>query len=100
MSYGPPEECGDCGGPLPASWTGEDPYRCDDCREPAVGDRVRLTAPMLNPGSEVIPDEGMPAGCEGTIDWIGTVGGQIGVRWDNGRRLLLLADTDGFEVLR
>lgn len=27
-----PEECYECGGPLPDSWTGEDPMLCDDCK--------------------------------------------------------------------
>lgn len=71
----------------------------DDCVDVSLGDRVRLTAPMLNPGHPIIPDEHMPAGSEGTVDWLGHCG-QIGVRWDGGRRLMLLIGVDQFEVIR
>jgi hypothetical protein len=57
-----------------------------------IGDRVRLTGPMRND-----PDP-VPVGTEGTVDWIGMTAVQVcGVKWDNGRRLILL-DCDPFEV--
>lgn len=59
----------------------------------AVGDRVRLTAPMRDD----YPPPGLPAGLEGTVDYVGE--SQIGVQWDNGRRLHLLPDVDSFEVI-
>ena len=63
-----------------------------------VGDRVRLTA--------LVPDDypppGLPAGLTGTVRWVGDWKGeytrQIGVHWDNGRSLNLLAG-DSFEVI-
>lgn len=51
-----------------------------------IGDRVRLTAPVIDP----YPPPGLPAGLEGTVTWIGEGGYQISVDWDNGRRLMLL----------
>ena len=65
-----------------------------------VGDRIRLTAPVRDNW----PPEGLPAGLEGTVDHVNTacgadIGYQIGVAWDNGRRLMLLAH-DEFEVIR
>jgi hypothetical protein len=63
-----------------------------------VGDRIRLTAPV----KDDYPPEGLPAGLEGTVDhigqWASELTRQIGVRWDNGRRLMLLPG-DEFEVL-
>jgi hypothetical protein len=63
-----------------------------------VGDRVRLTAPL----HDDYPPPGLRSGLEGTVDWVGqwtsVLTRQIGVRWDNGRRLMLL-DGDRFEVL-
>jgi len=45
----------------------------------------------------------IPVGTEGTVDWVNTweskLTEQVGVAWDNGRRLLLLGD-DPFEILR
>jgi hypothetical protein len=68
-----------------------------------VGDRVRLTAPMRNPDSELIPVEAVPVGTEGSVKWINTacgvdIGYQIYVEWDNGSTLDLLPG-DGFEVI-
>jgi hypothetical protein len=64
-----------------------------------VGDRIRLTAPV----ADDYPPPGLPAGLEGTVDWVGQwtseVTRQVGVRWDNGRRLLLLVPPDQFEVI-
>lgn len=64
----------------------------------AVGDRIRLTAPVV----DHYPPPGLPAGLEGTVTWIGQwtteYTKQISVDWDNGRRLLLLP-CDQFEVL-
>lgn len=62
---------------------------------PALGDRVRVTGPMDDP-------DPMPVGSEGTVDWVGQWTShytrQIGVKWDNGRTLLLLAE-DPFEIV-
>lgn len=63
-----------------------------------VGDRVRLTAPV----PDEYPPPGLPAGLEGLVTWVGEWGSeltrQVGVQWDNGRRLILLEE-DHFEVL-
>lgn len=67
--------------------------------KPQVNDRIRVLAPLVNPGSEMIPVEDVPVGAEGTVDWIGMTAGQVcGVKFDNGARLILL-DTDKFEVI-
>ena len=64
--------------------------------KPQQGDRVRLTAPM----ADNYPPPGLPAGLEGTVTWVGQWTAdytrQVGVEWDNGRRLMLLADVDHF----
>lgn len=64
-----------------------------------IGDRVRLTAPM----HDDYPPPGLPAGLEGTVNWIGQWVSretrQIGVMWDNGRQLMLLPDVDRFEMI-
>jgi len=63
--------------------------------KPALGDRVRVTGPMDDP-------DPMPVGSEGTVDWVGQWNShytrQVGVKWDNGRTLLLLAE-DPFEIV-
>ena len=63
-----------------------------------IGDRIRLTAPV----PDEYPPPGLPAGLEGTVDWVGQWTSeytrQVGVEWDNGRRLVLL-DGDEFEVI-
>jgi len=61
---------------------------------PDVGDRVRLTAPMDDPYPVAV-------GTEGTIDWVSLGGSmpQIGVKWDDGRSLMLLPGIDAFEIL-
>lgn len=63
-----------------------------------VGQRVRLTAAV----PDEFPPPGLPAGLEGTVTWVGQWTNeytrQIGVKWDNGRTLILL-DGDEFEVL-
>jgi len=69
-----------------------------------IGDRVRLTAPMINENSSWMPvEQGMPAGLEGTINWLSLDGPrewhQIGVKWDNGRSLNLIPGKDSFVVL-
>jgi hypothetical protein len=61
---------------------------------PVLGDRVTL----LN-----MPDDPDPIapGTEGTVDWIGDEAvepRQIGVKWDNGRSLLLLQGVDLYEI--
>lgn len=67
-----------------------------------VGDRIRLTAPLLNPDSPDIPVEDIPVGTEGTILNINLTGRQefqqIGVQWDNGSTLSLLPG-DSYVVL-
>jgi hypothetical protein len=72
--------------------------------KPEVGKRVRLLAPMVNENSKWMPVEhDMPAGIEGTIDWVSMDGErewhQIGVKWDNGRKLNLMPYADHFTVL-
>jgi hypothetical protein len=63
-----------------------------------VNDRIRLTAPV----TDEYPPPGLPAGLEGTVEWVNTweseLTSQIGVKWDNGRSLLLLKG-DKFEVI-
>lgn len=63
-----------------------------------IGDRIRLTAPV----HDEFPPPGLPAGLEGTVDWVGqwtdVYTKQVGVQWDSGRRLILL-DGDQFEVI-
>ena len=69
-----------------------------------VGQRVRLLAPMVNSNSSWMPvEEGMPAGLEGTINYVSIDGPrdfhQLGVKWDNGRSLSLLPGKDSFVVI-
>lgn len=69
-----------------------------------VGDRVRLTAPMVNDNSDWMPVEtDMPVGLLGTVVHVNFDGPhewhQISVRWDNGRRLGLMPYTDRFEIV-
>jgi hypothetical protein len=63
--------------------------------KPNIGDRVRIVGRMDDP-------DPIPVGAEGTVDWVGAwtseLTQQIGVRWDNGRSLLLLSG-DPFEVI-
>jgi hypothetical protein len=63
-----------------------------------VGDRIRLTAPII----DAYPPPGLPAGLEGTVNDVNTACGpdsfQVGVAWDNGRSLMLLPG-DAFEVI-
>lgn len=61
-----------------------------------VGDRVRVTGYMDDPHP-------IPVGTEGTVDWVGEWSRtpwarQIGVKWDNGRTLILLG-SDPYEVV-
>ena len=67
------------------------------------GTRVRLTAKMVNPDSKWMPEEDIPVGTEGTVNWVSLDGPkkvhQIGVKWDNGRGLALLPYIDKFEVI-
>lgn len=66
-----------------------------------LGDRVRLTGQLVNPGSDCMPEKGMEPGLEGTIIHIYQHKegfGQIKVSWDNGRGLGLFP-TDPFIVL-
>lgn len=69
-----------------------------------VGRRIRLLSKMVNPNSKWMPEEeGMPAGLEGTITYVNLSGPlefqQIGVAWDNNRRLTLLPKVDLYAVL-
>lgn len=69
-----------------------------------IGQRVKLTAPMVNPNSTLMPvEKDMPVGVEGTIKWLALDGPrewqQIGVEWDNGRSLNLIPGKDSFIVL-
>ena len=63
--------------------------------KPRMGDRVRVTGVMNDPNP-------LPVGTEGTVDWLGQweseLTKQIGVKWDNGSRLILLP-FDPFEVI-
>lgn len=60
-----------------------------------VGDRVRVTGRMDDP-------DPIPVGTEGTVDWVGQWTSeytrQIGVKWDNGRTLILLG-SDPYRVV-
>lgn len=64
-------------------------------RIPKTGDRVRITGPMNDPNP-------IPAGTEGVVDWVGSWESeytqQVGVKWDNGSRLILLGE-DPYEIL-
>lgn len=61
-----------------------------------LGDRIRITGMMDDP-------DPLPIGLEGTVSWLGQwtdeLTSQIGVRWDDRRRLILLAH-DPFEVVK
>jgi hypothetical protein len=67
-----------------------------------VGDRIRLTGFMTNPGNQFIPVEDVPIGTEGEVNWVGAwtseLTRQISVKWDNGSTLNLLPG-DRFEVI-
>ena len=70
----------------------------------AVGDRVRLTAPMVNEGSDWMPvEQDMPVGLEGTVEIVSMDGPkelhQLSIRWDNGRGLGLIPHVDKFVVI-
>jgi hypothetical protein len=64
--------------------------------KPSIGDRVRVTG--ILPGD---PDP-LPIGAEGTVDWVNQwtdyLTRQFGVKWDNGRTLMLLG-SDPFVIL-
>ncbi|MBF6341267.1 DUF4314 domain-containing protein [Nocardia abscessus] len=59
---------------------------------PDIGDRVRITGTM--------PEEKYPLEIDatGTVKRLDPAVRQIDVRWDNGRRLMLL-ETDPFEII-
>lgn len=65
-----------------------------------VGGRVRLTGMTDDPNPVLL-------GTEGTVDYVNPrvdLGdgpfAQIGVKWDNGRRLMLCVPPDRYEVIR
>lgn len=61
-----------------------------------VGDRVELISMTFDP-DPIGPGE------KGTVDWIGDERispRQIGVKWDNGRSLILLQGIDRFKVIQ
>lgn len=64
-------------------------------RTPNIGARVRIVRTLSGPGP-------LPVGREGTVEWIGHWGNernrQIGVRWDDGRHIVLLPG-DPFRVI-
>ena len=69
-----------------------------------IGQRVKLTAPMVNENSSWMPvEKDMPVGLEGTIDYVSVDDahkyGQLGVKWDNGKTLGLIPGKDSFIVL-
>lgn len=72
-------------------------------KEAAVGKRIRLLDKMLNEDSIWIPEEDLPIGLEGTINYVNIRGDkhldQIDVKWDNGRRLSILPYKDKYEIL-
>ena len=59
---------------------------------PRLGDRVRITGHIDDP-------DPLPLGSEGFVDFVNTgIYAQVGIKLDNGRRLMLLPD-DPFEVV-
>lgn len=63
-----------------------------------VGDRIRLTEPMLNDPAPI------EVGAEGTVTFVSQFDGaggwwQLGVDWDSGRTLMLTTG-DKFEVIK
>lgn len=63
--------------------------------QPQVGDYIELIE---------MPDDPDPLapGSRGTVNYVGKRGGmgqQIGVKWDNGRTLMLVNGTDRFRIL-
>lgn len=67
-----------------------------------AGSRVKLKSKMVNHDSTWMPEEDIPVGTEGTVLWVNNEGPveyrQIGVNWDNGRSLCLLAH-DKYEII-
>jgi hypothetical protein len=62
---------------------------------PQPGDRIELTAPMQN---DPCPIE---VGAQGIVNYFNDLGDftQIGVKWDNGRTLMLCCPPDEFRIL-
>lgn len=69
-----------------------------------VGDRIRLTRMENDPAPIAIGAEGVVDRVEEKHSWGTTNPGQIGVKWDNGRTLMLVvADTpvpDTFDIIK
>jgi len=66
-----------------------------------VGKRVRLLAPLKNPGYDFKPTEKLPVGSEGTIIFLTKTNlkiSQIAVRWDDGSALCLFPELDEYEI--
>lgn len=60
-----------------------------------VGDRIELVRMDDDP-------DPIPAGTQGVVNYVGSLGGtgqQIGVKWDNGRTLMLIHGVDEYKVL-
>ncbi len=62
---------------------------------PEIGNRIELTAPMVDD-----PDP-IEVGAQGTVTWVGELHEyvQLGVKWDSGRTLGLVAPPDEWKVL-
>jgi hypothetical protein len=63
-------------------------------KQVAIGDRIELVEMHDDP-------DPIPAGTQGTVDWVNELPefAQIGVRWDNGRTLMLCVPPDSFRVV-
>jgi hypothetical protein len=59
-----------------------------------IGDRIELVEMPEDP-------DPIPPGTQGTVDWVNELPRfvQIGVRWDNGRSLMLCVPPDRFRVV-
>lgn len=60
-----------------------------------IGSRIRL----LYMGNDPDP---VPPGTEGVVNYVGpvcSIGQQIGVKWDDGRTLMLIVGEDRFELV-
>lgn len=63
--------------------------------EPKIGDRIELVNMPDDP-------DPIPSGTQGTVNYVGKFPGegqQIGVKWDNGRTLMVIVGVDEFRLL-